>query len=232
MRAAVGSDGKALQVGMAAAAGLQAARLAQAGARVPAEAAARGPVGFTRVFGVAWPDSQVEPAVHENWIKAYPCCLATHGVIEAALALRAAAAAAATPVSVAVHPLARAAAALDEVADGLQAKVSIPYLAAFALLRGAPRVADFEAVDVEVRDFARGIEVRTDPDLPEMGARVTVGEHAPVTVADPLGSPARPMDARLLSEKVEALAGDRLGGVLDDDSAPAAEVLAAAGLRG
>ncbi len=42
LRAAFGSDGKSLQVGLAAAAGVRAARLAQAGARVPLEAAARG----------------------------------------------------------------------------------------------------------------------------------------------------------------------------------------------
>ena len=104
------------------------------------------------------------------------------------------------------------------------------------VLDGAPRSASIMTVEpcsMVVTTVSPLLDqVRTDPDLPEMGARVTVGAHAPVTVADPLGSPARPMDARLLSEKVEALAGDRLGGVLDDDSAPAAEVLAAAGLRG
>jgi 2-methylcitrate dehydratase PrpD len=42
LRAAFGSDGKSLQVGLAAASGVQAARLALAGARVPLEAAARG----------------------------------------------------------------------------------------------------------------------------------------------------------------------------------------------
>ena len=228
-RAGFGSDGKALGVGMAAAAGLQAARLAEAGARVPLEPVAGGQAGFAHAFAVAWPPVAGEPAIRRNWIKAYPCCLATHAVIEAALELRSAGG---TPAgaAVSVHPLARAAAPLDQVADGLQAKFSIPYLAAFTLLRGAPGVAAFETVDDQVDDHARQIEVRTDPGLPEMGARVAVGGRAPVTVADPLGSPARPMDTRLLGEKVEALAGDRLDGVLDDDSAPAAEVLAAAGL--
>ena len=42
LRAAFGSQGKSLQVGLAAGAGVQAARLAQAGAQVPLEAAARG----------------------------------------------------------------------------------------------------------------------------------------------------------------------------------------------
>ncbi len=55
LRAAFGSDGKALQVGMAAAAGLHAARLAQGGARVPLDAVSAGPAGYTDVFGAAWP---------------------------------------------------------------------------------------------------------------------------------------------------------------------------------
>ena len=232
LRAAFGTDGKALQVGLAAAAGWHAARLAQAGARVPLDGVARGPGGFEQVFGVEWPaEGDDRPAVHENWIKAYPCCLATHGVIEAALALRPAAAAGPAAITVSVHPVARAAASYDDVADGLEAKFSIPYLAAFALLRGAPAVADFEGVDEPARALARRVEVRTDPALPEMGARVAVDGGAPVTVDDPLGSPARPLDARRLREKVGALAGTRLDGALDDLAAPAAGVLAAAGLR-
>jgi hypothetical protein len=38
------------------------------------------------------------------------------------------------------------------------------------------------------------------------------------------------MDAQALRAKVHDLAGTRLDGVLDDDAAPAAQVVAAAGL--
>jgi 2-methylcitrate dehydratase PrpD len=230
LRSAFGSDGKALQVGMAAAAGMHAASLAEAGARVPLEAVSRGAAGFEHVFGVAWPARAAAPAFAENWIKAYPCCLATHAVIEAALAVRAGAGEI-EAAAVTVHPLARAAASLDDVRDGLQAKFSIPYLAAFALLRGAPRVADFDRLDQEVRDLARRIEVCTDAGLPQMGARVAVDGLAPARVEHPLGSPGRPMDAQALHDKLAALAGNRLEGVLDDRSTPAADVLTAAGLR-
>ena len=78
LRSAFGSDGKALQVGMAAAAGLQAARLARRGR---ARFAGRGrprPAGFESAFGVPWAERGGRPAIAENWIKAYPCCLATH----------------------------------------------------------------------------------------------------------------------------------------------------------
>jgi len=229
LRAAFGSDGKALQVGMAAAAGLQAARLAEAGARVPREAVATGPAGFAAAFGVPWPAGDAAPAVLENWIKAYPCCLATHSTIEAALELRAAGA---RPdgVIVTVHPLARAAAARDDVSDGLQAKFSLPYVAAFTLLRGAPTVASFDGVDEQARALARGICVRTDASLAEMEARVEAAGAPPAQVRHPRGSPQRPMDSQALRAKVHDLAGTRLDGVLDDDAAPAAEVIAAAGL--
>ncbi len=228
LRAAFGSDGKALQVGMAAGAGLQAARIAEAGARVPKDAVSRGPAGFGDVFGVPWPDAAAL-AVHENWIKAYPCCLATHSAIEAALGLRGAYAPPAA-VTVTVHPLARAAAALDDACDGLQAKFSIPYLTAFALLRGAPTVASFGGVDEQVRALARHVSVRTDTALAEMEARVEVGGAPPARVRSPLGSPGQPMDAQRLRQKARDLAGDRLDGVLDDPSTPAARVVAAAGL--
>ena len=42
-----------------------------------------------------------------------------------------------------------------------------------------------------------------------------------------LGSPARPMSESQLAEKVKALAGERLDGVLDDGQRPARSVLAA-----
>jgi 2-methylcitrate dehydratase PrpD len=227
LRSAFGSDGKALQVGLAASAGLQAARLAQAGARVPLADVWSGPAGFERVFGIFLPMAGDEPAVAENWIKAYPCCLATHSTIEAALELRGRGAQL-EGATVHVHPMARAAAARDDVSDGLQAKFSIPYLAAFALLRGAPAVSDFGKVDEQVRDLARRIGVHTDSALSEMEARLEVGGRI-AQVESPLGSPGRPMDESALLRKVRDLAGDRLDGVLEDPAAPAAKVVAAAG---
>ena len=230
LRSAFGSDGKALQVGLAAAAGLHAVRIAQGGARVPLAAVASGPAGFETVFGFTWPaGGDGRCAIAENWIKAYPCCLATHSTIEAGLRLREKPQPPAG-VTVHVHPLARAAAAYDDVSGGLQAKFSIPYLAAFALLRGAPTVADFAGVDDEVRDLARHVSVRTDPALSEMEARVEIDGGRSAQVTSPLGSPGRPMDERALLGKVRELAGDRLDGVLDDPAAPAADVVAGAGL--
>ena len=48
-----------------------------------------GPAGFERGVRRHVAGATAEtPAMHENWIKAYPCCLATHSTIEAALQLR------------------------------------------------------------------------------------------------------------------------------------------------
>ncbi|HWE33780.1 MAG TPA: MmgE/PrpD family protein, partial [Solirubrobacteraceae bacterium] len=216
LRAVFGSDGKAVQVGMAAAAGVQAARLAAAGVGVPLGAAAEG---FAQAFGGRWATADPDaPAIRENWIKPWPCCLFTHSTIDAVSRLGGRAG----PVTVTVHPLARQAAAHDDAADGLQAKFSIPYVAAWTRLHGPPGLAAFSGADGEVRALAREVEVVTDPALGEWEARIDGirVEYAP-------GSPQNPLDQATLSAKNHDLAGDRLDGILDDPARPAADVLAA-----
>jgi 2-methylcitrate dehydratase PrpD len=219
LRAAFGSDGKAVQVGMAAAAGVQAARLVAAGVDVPLEPVA---AGFERAFGGSWatPDADA-PAIRENWIKPWPCCLFTHSTIDAVSRLGTPTG----PITVTVHPLARQAAAHDDAADGLQAKFSIPYVAAWTRLHGPPGRTAFAGADGEVRALARDVAVVTDPALGEWEARIdgVRVEHAP-------GSPQRPLDQATLSAKIHDLAGDRLDGILDDPTRPAADVLAAAAI--
>jgi 2-methylcitrate dehydratase PrpD len=215
--AAFGTDGKALQVGMATATGVQAAMLAAGGARV------HPPERYADALSATWAHPDGAPAIATNWIKAYPCCLQTHTAIEAALAARPLNAA----VTVRVHPLARAAAAVDEPADGLQAKFSIPYLVAFALENGAPGVDDF--ADVEPLPVGR-VSIKTDDTLGEQEAVLLSRGEEVARVTAALGSPERPMTADQLQAKVKDLAGDRLDGVLDDDERPARDVLEAAGL--
>jgi 2-methylcitrate dehydratase PrpD len=227
LRAAFGSDGKSLQVGLAAATGVRAARLAAAGARAPLEAVARG---WEEATGgtYAEPDP-ARRAIDENWIKAWPCCLQTHGAIEAAASLRGRDAPAG--LAVAVHPVSLQAASVGpEPADGLQAKFSIPYLTAYTLLRGPPAVESFERVDGDAVELARRIEVRTDRSLLESEFVLSDGHRELARVRAALGSPAKPMDADALRAKVDGLAGTALAGALDDLSRPAGELLALAGL--
>jgi 2-methylcitrate dehydratase PrpD len=219
---------------MVAADGVLAARMAAAGATVsPAVAAAEPTGGFAAALGgrFAVPESDGCSAIDENWIKPWPCCLMAHSAIEAAARVRAESPRPPQDVTVGMHPRAREAAAYDDVADGLQAKFSIPYLVAYTLLRGEPDVASFTAVDPAARELAaERITVRTDPGLGESEAVIEAGGEEIVRVADSLGSPARPMTEDQLQGKASGLAGTRLDGVLDDPARPAAEVLAAAGL--
>jgi 2-methylcitrate dehydratase PrpD len=217
LRAAFGSQGKALQVGLAAAAGVRAARLAQAGARVPLERAARGweeAVGGR--FAHPEPDRR---AVDANWIKAWPCCLQTHGAIEAATKVDG------EPprgLAVDVHPVSlQAAAQGPEPGDGLEAKFSISYLTAFTLLHGPPAVESFDAVDAAAVGLAREIEVRADARLLESECVLRAGGRELARVQAALGSPEQPMDAGALRAKVERLGA---AGLAELDR-PAAELV-------
>jgi 2-methylcitrate dehydratase PrpD len=218
LRAAFGSDGKSLQVGAAAAAGVRAARLSAAGASAgPAVVA-----GWEQAYGARWvePEPAAE-AIRANWIKAYPCCLQTHGAIDVALASRATTG---DDVEVKVHPVSLTAAEIDDPADGLEAKFSIPYLTAYALMRGAPTVEAFRSLDEAVRVEARAIRVSTDRGLGESEAVLTARGTELARVKAAVGSPQHPMTPDRLAAKVRDLAGDRLDGALDDPSHPAAEL--------
>jgi 2-methylcitrate dehydratase PrpD len=249
LRAAFGSDGKALQVGLAAAAGVHAARLAAGGARVDAAAIAGPRAGFAQAFGVATGAATIDAlleaqgAIEQNWIKAYPCCLQTHAAIDAGLAARAGGhprragrpprAVGPSPwagqrIVVTVHPVSRLAAAVDAPRDGLEAKFSIPYLTAYALLRGAPRVEDFAALDDEAAALGARVAVRTDLGLAPDAALLTIGGGLVARIQAPRGCPAHPLDRATRRAKLRALAGDGLLGALDDPRRPAASLLALA----
>jgi 2-methylcitrate dehydratase PrpD len=226
LRAAFGSDGKSLQVGLAAAAGVRCARLAAAGARVPLEPAVRGWEDATGgTYAEPGPDRR---AIDDNWIKAWPCCLQTHGAIEAAEGTRGRAPA---RLEVTVHPVSLQAAGVGpEPTDGLQAKFSIPYTTAYTLLHGPPVVESFAAVDPDAVERARSIEVRADSSLLESECVLSGGGEELARVRAALGSPQKPMDEGTLRAKVEDLAGAELAAVLDDLDRPAADLLARAGL--
>jgi 2-methylcitrate dehydratase PrpD len=229
VRSAFGSDGKSLQVGLAAASGVAAARLAAAGARVPLQSAI---AGFEQTTGGRYAEPDPEQlAVTENWIKPWPCCLQTHGAIEAAEGLGGADGS----LTVTVHPVSlQAAAQGPEPVDGLQAKFSIPYLTAYTLLHGPPDVDSFAGVDTAAVERARRIEVRTDTSLLESEFAIDAGGEELARVKAARGSPERPLDAEALRAKVESLVGAKVAAALTsalaDRERPAAEVLELVGL--
>lgn len=222
---AFGSDGKSLQVGFAAAHGVRAAHLAAGGARAPE----RVRDGFERAYGATW--AEPDPgrrAVEKNWIKAYPCCLQTHGAIEVAESARRAGERG--PVEIAVHPVSRQAAPYDDVTDGLEAKFSIPYTVAFTLLKGPPGISDFDAVDGEVAELATQIRVGTHAGLLESEARLVAPRGFEARVEAATGSPRKPMTSEQVRAKVASLAGAALDGVLDDPDQPGKVLVDAARL--
>lgn len=221
LRAAFGSHGKSLQVGLAAAAGVRAARLAEAGARVPLARAARG---FADATGGAYerPDES-SPAITENWIKAWPCCLQTHGAIEAATKVSEP-----RPLTVTVHPVSLQAAGYGpRPADGLEAKFSIPYCTAWTLLHGPPHVASFATVEDAACELASAITVETDPQLVESECVLSAEGRELARVNAALGSPGQPMDEATLAAKLTDLAAEPVRGLVHDGDRPAADVLAA-----
>jgi 2-methylcitrate dehydratase PrpD len=231
LRAAFGSDGKAIQVGLAAATGVAAAKLARAGATVPA---GRVAAAWEEAYGGRWAtapeapsapgdDLRPGPAVAQNWIKAWPCCLQTHGAIECAERIRGGAVPDG-PLTVLAHPVSRQAAAYDDVETPLQAKFSIPYTTAFTLLHGGPRVDDFAALDPEARALAQRIAIRTDPALQESEFALLAGDEELARVDAARGSPQHPLSPEELAAKVRELAGDRFDDLADDE--PAAELIA------
>jgi 2-methylcitrate dehydratase PrpD len=235
LRSAFGSAGKSLQVGMAAAAGVAAARLADAGTQLDLERVVSGPAGFEAAFGASFEGPGERSAIEENWIKAFPCCLQTHGAIEASLTARDSleienAAGPGPSIEVTVHPVSIQAAPVSDPADGLEAKFSLPYLTAFALLHGAPDTASFGAVDEAARELAGKVTVASDPGIAESEALLAVDGSRVARVEAALGSPQRPMSADQLAAKRRALAGERLEGALDDLDRPAVELLDALGI--
>jgi 2-methylcitrate dehydratase PrpD len=221
LRAAFGTDGKALQVGFAAAAGARAAMLADEGAAATADVI----LGFEETYGATWAEPDpARPAIRENWIKAYPCCLQTHSAIEGADHVRREGFEGG-PVRVRLHPVSVQAAPHVNPVTSLEAKFSIPYTVAFTLLHGPPRVADFSALREDALKVASGIEVEPDGLLAESAAVLEIdGESIAVEAA--LGSPQRPMTEKQLSAKIHSLTPLTVEELVRDDT-PAADVLSA-----
>ncbi len=219
LRAAFGSDGKSLQVGLAASAGVTAARLAAHGATA---SRARVAAAWHDAYGGEWAEPDpAAPAIGENWIKAWPCCLQTHGAIECAAALDELPDG---PLTVIAHPVSRQAAGYDGVETALQAKFSIPYTTAYTLLHGPPDVDAFAALDPDAQALSERVTVQTDADLGESEFLLLSGHDLLAHTTAARGSPERPLDAEALAAKVRGLAPG-LDGALDDAGRPAAELL-------
>ena len=208
---AFGTDGKSLQIGFAADAGVRAARLAAAGASADPYA-----VDDWMVLVGGCPDrlDLGGPAVPDGLaVKLFPCCYALQRPIGAAAAIRAEGI---DPGSIerivvrtpraTVKPLIH-----SRPRTGLEAKFSLEYAVAAALLDEHPGFATFGDELVGRPEVARLVE-RLEVDLTEGGdqllsGEVTVEVHTGegghrASLAHPPGSPGNPPSPQDLARKV------------------------------
>ena len=233
---AFGTDAKALQVGFAVDAGLRAATLAAAGAQADPSAVDSW---LALVGGDAAALDLTGPAVPGGLaIKIYPCCYALQRPISALAGLGVDHAE--VRRIVVRTPEATVAPLIHHRPDtGLQAKFSLEYAAAAALLDGYPGFASFTDEAVRrpaARRLASLVEIKTDPGGSwlldgELHAEIhTAGDVLQTSLRFPPGAPQRPpTDAQLHAKISDCVAG------LDADPASwtwdnAAQVLAR-GLR-
>lgn len=232
------SYAKQLHTARAAHAGLLAAQLAASGF-VGLKSVLEGPQGFfAATCGDADPSKVVDFedngwAIHDVSIKPWPACRHAHAVIDAALALRDKGVRADKIRSVVIRAYNDALVFCDKPApsDVLSAKFSLQHSAAVALLKGPPRLEDFDGPalgDPETAALRGKMSVVEDTTLTSryparFGAALDVtldyGDEQTIEVPDALGDPENPAPRALVLDKAKKLM--MAGGV----SAPAADAL-------
>lgn len=219
---------KPLQAGLAAQAGVRAARLALAGIEGPRDAFG-GSNGFLAVFGGssdARPDFSIEAAATGISRKLFACCYMAHRPVAAAIQLHDAGAASILRdpeirIDVEVPPGCLKALTVDIPSTGTEAKFSGHYTVAHALKTGRLGLSAFLPDNVsrlEVIDLARRVTLKESSSLAngEVGidrggvavSLVRKGEVAASrTITHYPGSPASPMtDAELSAKLADCIA--------------------------
>ena len=223
-----GTMAKPLHAGLAAKNGIVAAALAESGVTAAGDAY-EGARGFVDLFAgvpperleAALADFAAPPAIerHGLWQKVYPCCGSVHRPLDALLDIRedgglgpqAVAGIDALVAEIETHNLPYAA-----PADAMQARFSLPYLLASALVDGRLALDAFTA-DALVRPGVSALipRVRMHPDpsrpidanVDEAPLRATVtvrlagGDERTRTVQEPRGHPRRPLSRDALHAK-------------------------------
>ena len=210
-----GNIAKRLTPAFSARAGVHAAALAEIGVTGP-HALTTGAYGLYALFGGGNRDATdltaelgERFAVEDIALKPYPCCRAAHRPIGMALEakeqLQPFDATAIAAVDVWLHPRAHALIGQPfQIRQNPQvdAQFSVQWTVAFALLHGAPGLADFEPEAVraatDVQRLAQTIKVHRLPDAePSTLERLTVtlddGRQAAVSHADIKGEPSLPL---------------------------------------
>lgn len=241
--AVFGSMAKALNLGRAAASGIQSVLLAE-----------RGFTGITDVLdpGRGWlaqyaaqPATEAlleglgrDWAIRRNGFKPYPCGVVAHAAIDAVLELRAASGGAVlTSLDLVVSPEAMRLMGNPQPRTGLEAKFSVRYAAAAAWTNGEVSPGSFTDAAVGhsgVRAVMERITVRGSGEVAQEAAVAnakTNEQTLQVTVAHAQGTLERPMtDEELMDKFTRACEiggnpnADRIAAHLDDGAAPVASL--------
>ncbi len=221
LRVMFGTMTKSFHPGRAAASGLQAALLAQAGFTA-AEDAIEGRRGWAEIVSTRFDPEQITGDLGHrfeaafNTYKPYACGIVIHPVIEACVNLRAAHAPdpdTITSIELAVHPLVLELTGKAAPRTGLESKFSVFHAAAVAIVRGGGGEAEFSdeaATDPRVVALRARVRATIDPTLATDAARVILvladGTRLEEKIDHAVGSLLRPMSDEGLAAKLTALA--------------------------
>ena len=232
-----GTMAKPLHAGLAAKNGIVAAVMAESGVSA-AEDAFEGERGFVALFAGV-PEARLTAATarlgappaleaHGLWQKHYPCCASAHRPLDALLALCADGGLGPADVAGIEASLPEIAAQNlphDDPADAMQARFSLPWLLASALVDGRLALDAFAPAALarpQVRALSAKVVMRADTSQPgarnvdEAPQRATVslrlasGGARSKTVVAPRGHPHRPLGRDALRRKFAACAARAL----------------------
>ena len=228
-----GTMTKPIHAGLAAKNGIMAACLAEAGVTGAADAY-EGARGFIDLFA-GTPAERLDDALdrlgappaivqHGLWQKVYPCCASAHRPLDALLALHAEESVrpdAVTAIEARISEVAAQNLTYPAPSDAMQARFSLHYLLASALVDGRLGLDAFETAALsraEVRALLPRITMQADPAQPgtanlderahaaEVTVYLTGGGKLTRAVIDPKGHPGQPISEAALVAKFEACA--------------------------
>ena len=217
LRAAFGSDGKSIQVGLAAATGVAAARLAAAGATVPDDRIA---AAWRDAYGGDWDTSaQRAPSTRTGSRRGRAACRPTgRSSARSASTAYPTGRSPCSPTRCRARPPATTASRRRcRPSSRSPTRPRSPSCAAARASTTSPRSTPRSS------SLAERIEIRTDTALGESEFALLAGDEELARVDAARGSPLHPLSAEDLRAKVHDLAGDRFDDLADDT--PAGELL-------
>lgn len=239
LRASFGTMTKSLHAGRAAQNAVAAAELAELGFTA-SERAIEAPAGFFAAAGGGYDGAAILEALGDPWtfvepgiaIKPYPCASLTHPALDTMIDLRRELdleAASVQRVRVGTNSRTQTALSYHRPTTALEAKFSVEYCLAVAILRGQVGLPEFEDQVVhraDVRDLLERISSEADPRSDAAGfhqmttflsVELVDGSVIERRADFPRGTPSNPLDF----DEVAIKFGDcaRLGRLNDDDIA-------------